>query len=378
MKSYFRRVGWISLVAAGLAGGGCVKPPEGMLEDCTDGVDNNADGLIDCDDPICTDTRYGHYSCMEDCLAPGDEDEDGYADCDDPDCSEGEYHYYYCPVPEVCSGNLDEDGDGYWDCDDSDCADDPACGGDGSGGNAGTGGEDGSGGTGGQDTSGGGSSTGGAAGESSGGASGGETSGGGTTSGGGASGGGASGGGASGGETSGGGTTSGGGSDGTGGTVETGGAFGAGGFGGAFGSGGFGSGTGGSGGGAQVVCPLPLFAQEGVGFVEIGSLGDSYDFTSSWCQKDTSGADIPIYYMAPDVGTLTVQAYSTSGDIDLSVRTVCNDPSTELPLACSATVGAGQQEEVVVETLAAQELFIIVSGADASVDDSVFLSIDFQ
>jgi hypothetical protein len=29
-------------------------PPEGGLEDCTDGIDNDMDGYIDCDDSGCT------------------------------------------------------------------------------------------------------------------------------------------------------------------------------------------------------------------------------------------------------------------------------------------------------------------------------------
>jgi len=64
-------------------------PPDNEQE-CSDGIDNDADGLIDCDDPDCAD---------------------------DPAC-----------VGEICDDGLDNDGDTLIDCDDPDCAGDPACG----------------------------------------------------------------------------------------------------------------------------------------------------------------------------------------------------------------------------------------------------------
>ena len=57
---------------------------------CDDGLDNDGDGDIDCDDSDCS----GDPACME------------MGHCDD---------------------GLDNDGDGDTDCDDSDCAGDPAC-----------------------------------------------------------------------------------------------------------------------------------------------------------------------------------------------------------------------------------------------------------
>ncbi len=49
-------------------------------EDCTDGVDNEGDGLADCEDADCVDV------CMEDCSDGSDNDADGLVDCDDDEC----------------------------------------------------------------------------------------------------------------------------------------------------------------------------------------------------------------------------------------------------------------------------------------------------
>ena len=50
-------------------GNGC---PEAS---CTDGLDDNGDGLLDCDDPTCsTEPAYGGSNLPEDCYTTGDED----------------------------------------------------------------------------------------------------------------------------------------------------------------------------------------------------------------------------------------------------------------------------------------------------------------
>jgi hypothetical protein len=77
--------------------GTCVEDPIGSGficpsdEDCTDGVDNDLDNLIDCADSDCSL---------------------------DPACQAS---------PEVCGDGIDNDQDGLTDCDDSDCSSDPAC-----------------------------------------------------------------------------------------------------------------------------------------------------------------------------------------------------------------------------------------------------------
>jgi Zn-dependent metalloprotease len=75
----------VTLTAASAGGSGPVP------ESCTDSVDNDGDGAIDCADSDCAS---------------------------DPSCSTD---------PEVCDDGLDNDGDGAADCDDSDCDTDPAC-----------------------------------------------------------------------------------------------------------------------------------------------------------------------------------------------------------------------------------------------------------
>lgn len=60
--------------------GWCTTP----LEDCSNNVDDDFDGKIDCSDPECT----GETNCPtgENCAVAGDEDGDGVADCDDGEC----------------------------------------------------------------------------------------------------------------------------------------------------------------------------------------------------------------------------------------------------------------------------------------------------
>lgn len=77
---------WIFLLALAACGGG----PAGEAT-CTDTIDDDADGLVDCDD----------------------------TDCDGDDA---------CIVlPETCTGDADEDRDTFIDCEDDDCWEDPAC-----------------------------------------------------------------------------------------------------------------------------------------------------------------------------------------------------------------------------------------------------------
>ncbi|MCA8961116.1 MAG: hypothetical protein KDC38_11415, partial [Planctomycetes bacterium] len=87
-------------------------------ENCTDGVDNDGDMLVDCDDPDCT------TSCAEVCDDAMDNDADGLIDCADPEC------FGAAPCIEdgaECSDGFDNDGDGFIDCADSDCLFDAAC-----------------------------------------------------------------------------------------------------------------------------------------------------------------------------------------------------------------------------------------------------------
>ncbi|MBU0636258.1 hypothetical protein KKE06_04495 [Candidatus Micrarchaeota archaeon] len=86
-------------------------------EVCYDDKDNDADGLIDCEDSDCAASI--HCTEFEICNDEIDNDNDGLIDCrEDPDC-EGDI---VCEMPEsICDDNEDNDGDGVKDCEDPDC-----------------------------------------------------------------------------------------------------------------------------------------------------------------------------------------------------------------------------------------------------------------
>ncbi|MCK6517316.1 hypothetical protein L6R46_19925 [Myxococcota bacterium] len=54
----------------------------GLCEDCADGLDNDGDGLLDCEDGDCALDS----ACVEDCADEVDNDDDGLSDCYDDDC----------------------------------------------------------------------------------------------------------------------------------------------------------------------------------------------------------------------------------------------------------------------------------------------------
>jgi hypothetical protein len=85
----------------------------GASETCNDGLDNDGDSFIDCDDFDC--------DCDEskNCHDGLDNDGDGFIDCEDFDCD--------CDESKNCHDGLDNDGDGYVDCDDFDCNSDSGC-----------------------------------------------------------------------------------------------------------------------------------------------------------------------------------------------------------------------------------------------------------
>jgi hypothetical protein len=102
---------------------------------CSDGIDNDGDGLTDCADPDCADQFCGigcqcHAGVAMElmCNDGVDNDRDGKTDCDDPDCAGMACGMGGC----VCSGHgkqeiacadgVDNDGDGLTDCLDPDCA----------------------------------------------------------------------------------------------------------------------------------------------------------------------------------------------------------------------------------------------------------------
>ena len=86
-------------------------------DDCGDGVDNDEDGAVDCEDSDCE----GDGACTEagSCDDGIDNDGDGNTDCDDvEDCPADQAP---CLTEMDCGDGVDNDEDGRTDCDDSDC-----------------------------------------------------------------------------------------------------------------------------------------------------------------------------------------------------------------------------------------------------------------
>ena len=81
--------------------------------DCTDGIDEDEDGLIDCQDDDCSDLSICIESICDDGL---DDENDGLTDCDDPDCEGND-----ACIESICDDGLDDENDGLTDCDDPDC-----------------------------------------------------------------------------------------------------------------------------------------------------------------------------------------------------------------------------------------------------------------
>lgn len=87
-------------------------------ENCTNGIDDNSNGQIDCQDSQCASDP----SCVEVCNNSIDDDQDGQTDCDDSDCAAAPGCF------EICNnGGIDDDNNGSADCLDSACSADPVC-----------------------------------------------------------------------------------------------------------------------------------------------------------------------------------------------------------------------------------------------------------
>ncbi|MFT4975242.1 MAG: hypothetical protein ACI8S6_001129 [Myxococcota bacterium] len=97
-----------------LSDSGETSPIPTTESDCTDGLDEDEDGLTDCADSDCV--------CIEtDCTDGTDDDGDGLLDCEDSDCVD------ICV--EICDDNTDNDADGQIDCSDDECFGIAGCGG---------------------------------------------------------------------------------------------------------------------------------------------------------------------------------------------------------------------------------------------------------
>lgn len=91
-------------------------------EVCTDGLDNDGNTLTDCDDPVCIGTGSCESPVAEICNDAIDNNGDSLLDCEDPLCSTATY----C-LPENCNDDIDNNSDGLTDCEDPVCVDTSVC-----------------------------------------------------------------------------------------------------------------------------------------------------------------------------------------------------------------------------------------------------------
>ena len=86
---------------------------------CENGVDDDGDSFIDCDDFDC---EFDPACIDEICDNDIDDDGDSFIDCDDFDCE-----FDPACIDEICNNDIDDDGDSFIDCDDFECTNDPNC-----------------------------------------------------------------------------------------------------------------------------------------------------------------------------------------------------------------------------------------------------------
>ncbi|MEZ4444800.1 MAG: hypothetical protein R3B72_37340 [Polyangiaceae bacterium] len=117
--------------------------PEGQEREdnfakCTDSVDNDENGQFDCGDPNCqaqSEVCCYKETTNETCYDGIDNDQNGFADCGDFQCRNGKFitvcreRYDALTADEfpVCVDGIDNDGDGIFDCDESACRRDVRC-----------------------------------------------------------------------------------------------------------------------------------------------------------------------------------------------------------------------------------------------------------
>ena len=93
--------------------------PEGYAEICDNGIDDNGDKRVDCDDPGC---KYAVHCRKEICDNHVDDNANGLFDCDDPDCAGS----VKC-LPENCANGVDDNENGLRDCQEPSCFEDIHC-----------------------------------------------------------------------------------------------------------------------------------------------------------------------------------------------------------------------------------------------------------
>lgn len=90
----------------------CVLAPPPFESKCNNGIDDDGDGLIDCEDGDC----FTSNECtLEICDNGIDDDGDGWIDCSDTEC----FNLTFCV--EICDNGIDDNGDGLVDSADPQC-----------------------------------------------------------------------------------------------------------------------------------------------------------------------------------------------------------------------------------------------------------------
>ncbi|MSQ82088.1 MAG: hypothetical protein EXR77_04110 [Myxococcales bacterium] len=105
-------------VACGCAGGKELQ--------CTDKLDNDSDGAIDCKDADCAADLACAPTVETACTDKIDNDKDGKVDCADADCA-ASLACAATATETLCADQIDNDGDKLVDCNDNDCAANLAC-----------------------------------------------------------------------------------------------------------------------------------------------------------------------------------------------------------------------------------------------------------
>ncbi|MCH7529590.1 hypothetical protein IIB50_00510 [Patescibacteria group bacterium] len=89
---------------------------------CSDGIDNDSDGLTDLADPSCSGSSDNDESNPAQCSDGIDNDGDGFVDLADPGCISSGDNNEFNIFPQ-CSDRIDNDGDGLIDLADPGCTD---------------------------------------------------------------------------------------------------------------------------------------------------------------------------------------------------------------------------------------------------------------